>query len=88
MDTFGGFNCLVNNAGIAGPTALIAEMSPDEWEQTLDVNLKGMYRTVKYAATHLRDSDRASIVNISSISGKRPLENRTPYTSSKMGVLG
>ncbi|MHB9288535.1 SDR family NAD(P)-dependent oxidoreductase [Halobacteriales archaeon Cl-PHB] len=88
VDTFGGLDCLVNNAGIAGPTAPVEEVTVGDWEQTMDVNVTGMFRCVKHAAPHLRASDRGSVVNVSSISGKRPLENRTPYTASKMAVVG
>lgn len=88
VDEFGGLDVLVNNAGIAGPTAPVEEVSVEEWEQTLDVNLKGGFLTVKHAAPHLRESEQGSVVNISSISGKRPLQSRTPYTASKMGVIG
>lgn len=88
VDEFGGLDIVVNNAGIAGPTAPIEEVTVEEWQRTLDVNLMGMFLTVKHAAPHLRASDRGSVVNISSISGKRPLESRTPYTASKMGVIG
>lgn len=88
VDEFGELDILVNNAGIAGPTAPIEEITVDEWQKTLDVNLMGMFLTVKHALPHLRESEQASVVNISSISGKRPLESRTPYTASKMGVIG
>lgn len=88
VSTFGGLDCLVNNAGIAGPTAPIEEITEDEWLTTMDVNVGGMYRSVKHAVSHLRRSERASVVNVSSISGKRPLVNRTPYTASKMAVIG
>jgi NAD(P)-dependent dehydrogenase (short-subunit alcohol dehydrogenase family) len=88
VDTFGGLNCLVNNAGIAGPTAPVEEIDRKEWEQTMDVNVTGMFLAIKHAVPHLRESDCGAIVNVSSISGKRPLENRTPYTASKMGVIG
>lgn len=88
VDEFGGLDVLVNNAGIAGPTKPIEEITVEEWQQTLDVNLMGMFLTTKHASEYLRESDRGTIVNISSISGKRPLTSRTPYTSSKMGVIG
>ncbi|WP_129113434.1 SDR family NAD(P)-dependent oxidoreductase [Halegenticoccus tardaugens] len=88
VETFGGLDGLVNNAGIAGPTASVEEIDRKEWDQTFAVNVTGMFLTVKYASPHLRESDCAAVVNISSISGKRPLEHRTPYTASKMAVIG
>lgn len=88
VEEFGGLEVLVNNAGIAGPTAPVEEVTVEEWQKTLDVNLMGMFLTVKHAAPHLREGDESSVVNISSISGKRPLQSRTPYTASKMGVIG
>jgi NAD(P)-dependent dehydrogenase (short-subunit alcohol dehydrogenase family) len=87
-ESFGGLDCLVNNAGIAGPTALVDEVAEDEWTRTLDVNVTGYFRTVKAAASALRRSDNGRIINVSSISGKRPLANRTPYVASKMAVIG
>ena len=88
VETFGGLDVLVNNAGIAGPTAPIEEVDESEWNHTLDVNISGSYRTVKHAAPYLRESDHGRIINISSISGKRPLKDRTPYVASKMGMIG
>jgi NAD(P)-dependent dehydrogenase (short-subunit alcohol dehydrogenase family) len=88
VDEFGGIDCLVNNAGIAGPTAPIEEVALEDWQETMNVNVDGMFLMAKHAASHLRESDQGSVINISSISGKRPLRNRTPYTSSKMAVIG
>jgi len=88
VETFGGLDCLVNNAGIAGPTAPVEEVAVEEWERTMDVNATGAFRCVKHAAPHLRDSDRGSVINIASISGKRPLEDRTPYAASKTALVG
>lgn len=87
-EEFGGLDILVNNAGIEGPTAPVEEVTVEEWQHTLNVNLMGMFLTVKHASPYLRESDRGSIVNLSSISGKRPLPSRTPYVASKMGVMG
>lgn len=88
ISTFGSIDCVVNNAGIAGPTRPIEHVELDQWEQTLSVNVTGMFLMIKYAAPFLRKSERGSVINISSISGKRPLEHRTPYTTSKMAVIG
>jgi NAD(P)-dependent dehydrogenase (short-subunit alcohol dehydrogenase family) len=88
VETFDGLDCLVNNAGIAGPTAPVEEVTVEEWERTMDVNATGAFRCVKHAAPHLRASDRGSVINIASISGKRPLEDRTPYAASKTALVG
>ena len=88
VETFGGLDVLVNNAGIAGPTAPIEAVEREAWDRTMAVNVTGMYLTTKHAVSHLRESDRASVINVSSISGKRPLEHRTPYVASKMAVIG
>jgi NAD(P)-dependent dehydrogenase (short-subunit alcohol dehydrogenase family) len=88
VEAFGGLDCLVNNAGVAGPTAPVEEVAEAEWTDTMDVNVGGMFRTVKHAVPHLRESERASVINVASMSGKRPLPNRTPYAASKMAVVG
>lgn len=86
--TFGGLDCLVNNAGIAGPVQPYDRVEESEFEKTLAVNLTGAWRCVKHAGEHLRESDQGSVVNIGSIGGKRPYPNRTPYAASKMGLVG
>jgi NAD(P)-dependent dehydrogenase (short-subunit alcohol dehydrogenase family) len=88
VEEFGGLDVLVNNAGIGGPTAPIEEVSVEEWDRTQEVNLRGAFLTAKYAAPHLRESDRGSVVNISSIAGKDPYPTRTPYSASKAGMIG
>ena len=88
VETFGGLDILVNNAGIAGPTAPVEDVSFDEFEKTLLVNVTGSFLCAKHASTYLRESDHGRIVNISSVGGKRPYANRTPYASSKMGMIG
>lgn len=88
VSEFGGLDCLVNNAGVAGPVQPFDHIDDGEFSHTLDVNTTGVWRCVKHATPHLRESDRASIVTIGSIGGKRPYPNRTPYAASKMALVG
>ena len=83
VETFGGLDCLVNNAGIGGPTKRIEEVTVEEFQHTQDVNSLGTFLCTKHAAPHLRASDRGSVIAISSASAKRPHPLRTPYTASK-----
>lgn len=88
IEEFGGLDVLVNNAAIAGPTSPVEEVPTEEWERTLSVNLTGAFLTVKHAVPYLRESERGTVINISSITGKRPLPDRTPYAATKMALIG
>jgi len=79
---------LVCNAGIAGPTAPLWEVSPEEWSVTLDVNLTGVHRCCAAALPGMIARGRGSVVVIGSVTGKRPLLGRTPYAASKLGLVG
>ncbi len=79
---------LVNNSGIMGPVKGIEEISVEEWDETMAVNLRGMFLCCKHAIPQMKIQEKGSIVNISSVTGKRPLIQRTPYAASKMGVIG
>jgi NAD(P)-dependent dehydrogenase (short-subunit alcohol dehydrogenase family) len=84
----GGLDALVNNAGIAGPTAPCVEVALADWERTLAVNLTGQFLCAQRAIPMLRDSRNASITNLSSAAGRFGFPNRTPYAASKWGVIG
>lgn len=88
VERFGGLDILVNNVGIAGPTKPVEEITHEEFFSTLEVNLGGLFDATRAAVPHLRESDAGRVVNLSSMSGKRPLRDRTPYTTAKMGVIG
>lgn len=88
VDRFGGLDILVNNVGIAGPTKPCEEVSHEEFMGTLGINLGGQFSATKAAIPHLKASDAGRIVNLASISGKKPLEHRVPYATAKMGVIG
>jgi len=84
----GGLDVLVNNAGIAGPSASVAEMDPDAWESVLRVNLTGTFTVTQLAIPHLKKSGAGSIVVMSSLAGRFGYPNRSPYATTKWGLIG
>jgi NAD(P)-dependent dehydrogenase (short-subunit alcohol dehydrogenase family) len=83
-----GLDALVNNAGIAGPTARCEAVALADWRRTLDVNLTGMFMCTQHAIPLLKASANPSIANLSSAAGRFGFPLRTPYAASKWGVVG
>ena len=79
---------LVNNAGIAGPVAPLTKIAPHEWDEVFAVNVRGVYLMCRAFLPAMVARGAGDVVNIASVSGKRPLTRRTPYCASKMAVLG
>ncbi len=79
---------LVNNAGVAGPVRPLVEIEPGEWDEVFAVNVRGMFLMCKAFLPPMMERGNGDIINLASVSGKRPLAMRTPYTASKMAVIG
>jgi 3-oxoacyl-[acyl-carrier protein] reductase len=87
-DSFGRLDFLVNNAGIVRDT-LILRMKEDDWDAVIDTNLKGAWNFAKAALrVMLRQDDRGSILNITSISGVVGMAGQSNYSASKAGMIG
>lgn len=84
----GGLDVLINNAGIAGPTAAVTDISDEDWDQCMAVNLRSHFLCTKRAVPIMKASKRASIINMSSVAGRLPYALRTPYSASKWGIIG
>jgi len=79
---------LVNNAGVPGPVAPLTEISVEEWDDVFDVNVRGTFLLCKAFLPAMTARGAGDVINVASVSGKRPLANRTPYCASKMAVIG
>jgi NAD(P)-dependent dehydrogenase (short-subunit alcohol dehydrogenase family) len=84
----GGLDVLINNAGIAGPTAPVEALERADIVRTLDVNVVGQFLCAKHAVPRLRKGRGASIVNMSSAAGHLGMPGRAAYSASKWAVIG
>ncbi|MEU3983513.1 SDR family NAD(P)-dependent oxidoreductase [Streptomyces sp. NPDC026672] len=85
---WGSIDVLVNNSGIAGPTAPLWESTVAEWRETLDVNLLGTYLCCRAVLPFMIEKKSGSVITIGSMTGKRPLFGRTSYAASKTALIG
>ena len=88
LKTLGGLDCLVNNAGIAGPTGKVEEINPEDWDRCLAIDITGQFNCTRLAVPHLKQSKNASIMNLSSQAGKHGFPLRSAYAAAKWGVVG
>ncbi|MCS5613206.1 MAG: 3-oxoacyl-ACP reductase FabG [Candidatus Poribacteria bacterium] len=82
---FGPIEVLVNNAGVNLPRAAL-DLSPDEWDEVLDTNLRGLFFCSQSVARYMRKRKVGRIINISSAAGLRATDDRAHYGSSKAGL--
>jgi NAD(P)-dependent dehydrogenase (short-subunit alcohol dehydrogenase family) len=88
LGVLGGLDVLINNAGIAGPTARVEEINPEDWDRCLEVCITGQFNCTRLAVPYLRQSQNPSIVNLSSAAGRFGFPLRSPYAAAKWAVIG
>lgn len=89
IERFGRLDFAVNNAGIEGPLAGIADLTEDEWDSVLDINLKGTFLCMKYEARAMLDGGHGqAIVNIGSVNSFLGFQTGSAYVTSKHGLIG
>jgi NAD(P)-dependent dehydrogenase (short-subunit alcohol dehydrogenase family) len=84
----GGLDVLVNNAGIAGPTGAIEEISLADWRRCIDIDLTGQFLCARRAVPMLKAAGGGAVINMSSAAGRFGYAFRTPYAAAKWGVIG
>ena len=87
LETFGQLDILVNNAGINGRNAPLWEVTDEEWEGLMAINLTSVFRCCRAVIGHMRERRSGAIVNMASIGGKEGNPNAAPYGASKAGVI-
>jgi len=87
VDTFGGVDILINNAGITKDKPM-AMMSEDDWDTVLDINLKGCFLCTKAAAKLMIKKRYGRIINVSSVAGAYGNPGQANYSASKGGMIG
>ncbi len=88
LERFGHVDNVVNNSGIGGPSGLLWELDIDDWRQTFAVNVEGVFLVSRAILPHMVKRGEGSVINIGSITGKRPLWGRSPYAASKAALIG
>ncbi len=88
LDHYGQVDVVVANAGIAGAIRPMHEITYEEWRECLGTDLDGVYLTFRRFIPSMISGGGGSLIALSSMTGKRPLPERTPYGAAKMGVIG
>jgi NAD(P)-dependent dehydrogenase (short-subunit alcohol dehydrogenase family) len=86
--TLGGLDVLVNNAGVAGPTAKVEDIAVGDWDRCIAIDLNGMFYCTRKGMPLIKAAGGGSIINLSSIAGRLGFALRAPYAAAKWAVVG
>lgn len=86
IDEFGGIDILVNNAGLSRP-AMLLKMTEDQWDQVVDIHLKGAFLCSQFAARHMKEQNKGKIINVTSVAGIVGTVGQINYSAAKGGLL-
>lgn len=87
-EAFGAVHIVVNNAGIYGPVLPAEEITPDEWDEVIAVNLRGPFLLARLVLPEMYKQGSGSIINVVSIAAKAAFAMNGPYAASKAGLIG
>lgn len=79
---------LVNNSGVGGPSGNLWDLTLEDWTETLAVNVTGVFLACRAFLPEMVRRGAGAVINIGSITGKRPLLHRSPYATSKLALVG
>ncbi|MEX2586330.1 MAG: glucose 1-dehydrogenase [Balneolaceae bacterium] len=88
LDAFDKLDIAVNNAGIGGASAPVADYPVEEWQKVLDINLSGVFYGMKVQIPEMIKAGGGSIINMASILGQVAFQNAPAYVATKHGVVG
>lgn len=87
VDAFGGLHLAFNNAGIAGATRLLADISTEEFDRVMGVNLRGIFLSMKHELAHMAASGGGAIVNSASRVARMGMAMQGDYAATKAGIV-